>query len=402
MDLSHTARIAALAAAAAMNSEAHNIDQEIPFSQTEPLQRQVKKFSEEESRQIVDALDKENIAALYKIVGNSIDRRQALLQMKLEGDEEGNSLLHAAATASRSKSVDYLLRIGANPNAKNANGDTPLHRACKVHGSGNTDEHVVESLLRSGANVNEQDGLGQTPLYIIASRAQSHQDMNGAAVASSLLKHGASTNILPASGKSYGHFLEVLYEDYKQYDALIKPFEEAYKRVKNLNKELGIHLEEKRTKIEAVTGGLPEEVWDIGKQDEVNKINSDFMRKAEPIYEKLNDDISVISKGPPYIVEQYRKELNNKKKLADILKDAIREENSPQHEIKDQNAGAIPQQSVPKSPARHIPESIGANDALCAKINHDLATMASRNPPITGGAPQTPHVKTPSSEIKMG
>jgi hypothetical protein len=54
------------------------------------------------------------------------------------------------------------------------------------------------------------------------------------------------------------------------------------------------------------------------------------------------------------------------------------------------------------APTLRIPPIPGKNPELVAKINHDLATMASRNLPITGGAPQTPHVKTPSSEIKMG
>jgi hypothetical protein len=101
----------------------------------------------------------------------------------LTGDEhealqEGatrSSLLHHLAILADPTSSDYsthknqltlgrqLIEHGANINAVNyPDGDTPLHIACFSHSTTNLD--FIELLLENGADPNAQNALGQTPL----------------------------------------------------------------------------------------------------------------------------------------------------------------------------------------------------------------------------------------------
>jgi ankyrin repeat protein len=59
-----------------------------------------------------------------------------------------------------------LLRKGADVNAKDTNGDTPLHRAA----NGFKCTEMAELLLKYGADVNVFDGKGRTALHIAAMR----------------------------------------------------------------------------------------------------------------------------------------------------------------------------------------------------------------------------------------
>ena len=74
---------------------------------------------------------------------------------------DGTSLLHIAALRGTQKSVELLLRHGANANAANEVGVTPL-----MWSAGHP--FKVRSLLEHGAHVHVRSALGNTPLMIAA------------------------------------------------------------------------------------------------------------------------------------------------------------------------------------------------------------------------------------------
>ncbi|KAM0795458.1 ankyrin repeat-containing domain protein [Usnea florida] len=76
-------------------------------------------------------------------------------------DNDGMTALHAAAKDGHYRAVEFLVQRGANVNALMVNKFTPLHRAA-------TAQHIEVArylIRRGGANVNAQDAQGQTPLF---------------------------------------------------------------------------------------------------------------------------------------------------------------------------------------------------------------------------------------------
>jgi FOG: Ankyrin repeat len=90
-----------------------------------------------------------------------------------------------------------LLKHGADPNAVNARGETPLHIAARgdEHTIGSGNYAVVSILVKHGADVNARDKDGNTPLHYAVARC-------AFATASLLLKHGADPNARNNEGKT--------------------------------------------------------------------------------------------------------------------------------------------------------------------------------------------------------
>ncbi len=97
-------------------------------------------------------------------------------------DPAGSTLLHHAAGFGTLETMTWLLDAGADVNAKNRRGSTPLHWA--IH-----DEAKVRLLLARGAAVNAKQVEGRTPLYLAASLG------NGHGILRLLLDHGADPNL---------------------------------------------------------------------------------------------------------------------------------------------------------------------------------------------------------------
>jgi ankyrin repeat protein len=98
-----------------------------------------------------------------------------------------SAALHAAAQAGDSAQIRSLLAAGANPNALNEAGDSPLHLAAL-----NGHLEVVVALLEAGAEANARDANDWTPMF---KAAYNHElDCGYAPVVQALIDHGGDVN----------------------------------------------------------------------------------------------------------------------------------------------------------------------------------------------------------------
>ena len=112
------------------------------------------------------------------------------LLRKHGGKSGANDSIHVATSLGKIEAVKQHIAAGADVNAKDKYGRTPLHKAT-VEGH----KYVVELFIAKGANVNAKDRKGGTPLDRV--RSSKHPE-----IAALLRKHGGKTGEeLKAEGK---------------------------------------------------------------------------------------------------------------------------------------------------------------------------------------------------------
>jgi len=105
-----------------------------------------------------------------------------------KGNEMKNGLLIESVSLGMMAEADRALREGADVNARNSKGATPLHIAVARHF-----EDTARMLIEKGADANVKDDLGITPLNLAA-----YNGDNG--IANALLKAGASPDVPDQNG----------------------------------------------------------------------------------------------------------------------------------------------------------------------------------------------------------
>jgi uncharacterized protein len=124
---------------------------------------------------------------VYAARADDADRVRALLsaQPRIDVNQrtaDGTSALHWAVYHDEAELVERLLRAGADPNARNDYGSTPMMEAATTG-----DLRVLRDLLRAGADVESPNRDGQTALMIL-SRTSNVE------AARLLIEHGANVN----------------------------------------------------------------------------------------------------------------------------------------------------------------------------------------------------------------
>nr|WP_180486050.1 ankyrin repeat domain-containing protein [Treponema socranskii] len=75
-------------------------------------------------------------------------------------DGSGNTALHYAVEWDLKKAALSLIEKGANPEAKNANGETPLFSAAKTN-----DPAMTALIVKGGSSIKARDNFGSSPLH---------------------------------------------------------------------------------------------------------------------------------------------------------------------------------------------------------------------------------------------
>jgi len=128
----------------------------------------------------VNAVDEHGDTALHWAANTSTESHPlaaAYMQLLIEAgakidvvNKAGNTpLLVAAITRADSASVRVLLKAGANPNARDAGGNSVLHRASGFGRRAPSPDMVV-ALVEAGAKVSAHNRFGWTPLMAYASQ----------------------------------------------------------------------------------------------------------------------------------------------------------------------------------------------------------------------------------------
>ena len=112
----------------------------------------------------------------------------------------GKTPLHVASQSGHISIIHRLVQAGASMDARDRNEQTPLHEATTCR-----QINAIGALAMAGANINARDGLGRTPLHIATSYSSPFYDMNHVShfdIVHALIQAGADVNIRDNRGFS--------------------------------------------------------------------------------------------------------------------------------------------------------------------------------------------------------
>ncbi|MHC4954875.1 MAG: ankyrin repeat domain-containing protein [Planctomycetota bacterium] len=159
----------------------------------------------------VEAKCEDNATPLYAA---ALDERVSVVEGTLTwggGREIASTPLHSAVHGQNVELIGLLLSHGADTNAKNGKGETPLHQTARQFDFA-TNLELARLLVRNGADVNAKDGGGQTPLHNFARLPDFH-------TAELLVAHGADVSAKDNHGRTPLHAAPVAFTNIEVHRA---------------------------------------------------------------------------------------------------------------------------------------------------------------------------------------
>ena len=108
-------------------------------------------------------------------------------------DNDGGTPMHRAAGEGRVQIIELLYAAGANPNARDNRGRAPLHRAAY---QGRTE--AIDALVAGGADLNARDNNNDTPLHD-ATRAECSNAIEALGSAGAELQRKGRVRLQPSA-----------------------------------------------------------------------------------------------------------------------------------------------------------------------------------------------------------
>jgi ankyrin repeat protein len=113
-------------------------------------------------------------------------------------DGLGNGILHYAAQWKIDSHIPYIVQEGADLEAKNAAGETPLFVAVKYTERRSSGDSTIKTLVNAGASLNSRDNLGNSALHAAVR-------WNNKEAAQALISAGIDVNARALNGKTPLH-----------------------------------------------------------------------------------------------------------------------------------------------------------------------------------------------------
>jgi ankyrin repeat protein len=157
----------------------------------------------------VEARDDEGYTALH-LAAQHFPNEDIICLLSKHGadlsakDDTGKTALHLATAARNVDGVRALIKLQIDVEAKDADGRTALHLASRLWSNynlegPNTALSLIDLLLSNGANINATDNNGDTPLFL-ASKIFIYPDKNP--LVKCLLARGADSSITNSKGET--------------------------------------------------------------------------------------------------------------------------------------------------------------------------------------------------------
>jgi ankyrin repeat protein len=117
-----------------------------------------------------------------------------------DGSTALHNVLHPGYARFDQGIIQNLIENGANVNAVDNYGNTPLHIYSR---SDDINTKIVEDLLNHGANINATNNEGKTPLHIYAAKEDGGEDIT---IFRYFIEHGARVNAVDNYGQTPLHY----------------------------------------------------------------------------------------------------------------------------------------------------------------------------------------------------